>query len=231
VNCSEFKQMLDLYIDGELNESQIRSLEEHAAQCGECRKELAAAEQLREILSHVNDDISVPLPAQAAWRSAVRAEAKRSRMKKIYSVCGAIAAVCVLTAGVTSMLGQKAPVSVATSQPRVETDGVTYDAGANEEAMMKSVSTRSLDYISRTIAADDTAQAYKYLCDIIAEYDCAVERETEGDERKVFVQVSGEMAVDFINAVDSIGTISSQEAIAVDESAVSVGVCVTIVGS
>jgi len=237
VNCSDFKQMLDLYIDGELDANQQKALKDHAAQCSDCQKELAASEQLREILSHMDDDISVPLPAQAAWRNAVRTEAKRSRMKKIYSICGAVAAVCMLTIGVTAMLGNKEPVSVITAAPRVESDGVSKDTGsdamvANENISLVSVDVRSLDYISRMIEADDAAQAYDYLGDVIAEYGGMIERETDGDERKVFVQVPGENIADFISAVDSLGTVlSGDDAIAVDESAASVGVCVTIVGA
>lgn len=226
MNCSDFKQMLDLYIDGELDESQRRALEAHAAQCSSCRDELAAAEQLRKILSHMDDDISVPLPAQAAWRNAVRAEAKRSRMKKIYSICGAVAAVCVLTFGVTAMLGQDVPGAVQ----RVETDGVSENTAFDDNVSLTSAKTRSVDYIVRSIEAEDLVKASDYLSDVIAEYGGTIEHETEGDEIKVFVQIPGENAVDFISAVDSLGNVIEETVIEVDASAVSVGFCIVITG-
>ena len=232
MNCSDFKQMLDLYIDGELNEDQRKSLEAHAAHCSSCRNELTASEQLRDILSHMDDNIAVPLPAQAAWRSAVRAEAKRIRLKKVYAVCGTVAAVCMLTVGVTAMLDRKPELSLSVIEqtPRVESDGVSQHAGSGSEATAASFGIRRLDYISRIIEAEDPVQAYDYLSDVIAEYGASVERESEGDERKIFVQVPGDSAVDFINAVDSLGTVLSDDAVVVDESAVSVGFCITICG-
>lgn len=229
MNCSEFKQMLDLYIDGQLNDSQISDLRAHAAQCCECQGELKAAEQLRGILSHMDDDISVPLPAQAAWRNAIRAEAKRKRMKKIYSFCGAAAAVCVLTVGISAMLGQNNPASLAPAAVRVETDGVAQNARLEEGIALTSVVTRGMEYINRTIETEDPPKAYDYLCDVITEYGGMIEHEANGDDKKVFVQIPGDSIVDFISAVDSLGSADAEnQAIAVDESSASVGVCVTI---
>ena len=229
MNCSEFKQMMDLYIDGELNDSQIADLKTHAAQCRSCRDELIAAEQLRGILSHMNDDISVPLPAQAAWRNAVRTEARRKRMKMIYSFCGAAAAVCVLTVGTVTMFNAKDPLSVASIPTRVESDGVSTETSADQNLAIANTMARGMDYVPCTIRTEDKAEAYKYLCDVIAEYGGVVEYETNGDDRKVFVQIPGEGILDFISAVDSIGTADAgNETVAAEESAASVGVCVTI---
>lgn len=229
MNCSEFNQMLDLYIDGELSDSQREELEAHAAQCSACREKLADSEQLREILSHMDDDISVPLPAQAAWRNAVRIEAKRNRMKKVYSICGAVAAVCVLTVGMTAMLGQNFPASVAPVSPRIETDGVSVDAGIEENISLTSAKTRSIEYIDYSIEAEDPAQAYGYLGDVIAEYGGMIERESNGDVKTVFVQIPGENVKDFVNAVDSLGaSASDMSAAVIDESAEMVGICITI---
>ena len=231
MNCSDFNQMLDLYIDGELDDSQRKAFEAHAAQCKDCGEKLVAAEQLREVLSHMDDDISVPLPAQAAWRSAVRAEAKRNRMKKIYSICGAVAAVCVLTVGLTAMLGQDVPGTISTVSPRVETDGISEDAAIEQNIALTSSKARSVEYIERSIEAEDPAQAYEYLRDVIAEYGGTIERESEGDVQKVFVQIPGENAVDFISAVDSIGVSADEVPVSVDESAETIGICIAIVGA
>lgn len=230
MNCSDFKHMLDRYIDGELDQTQRSVMEAHAEKCSDCRDELEAAEQLREILSHMDDDISVPLPAQAAWRSAVRAEAKRSRMKRIYSICGTVAAVCMLTVGVTAMLKQDIPASIAPVAPRVETDGVSEASAFDESISLTSAKTKSVEYISRSIAVEDPALARDYLSDVIAEYGALLEHETDGDAKKFYVQVPGENAADFISAVDSLGAVA-EEAVEVDDSAASVGICITITGA
>jgi len=231
MDCSEFNRLLDSYIDGDLSEAQRDELGQHAAQCAKCREELAAAEQLRGILSHLNDDISVPLPAQAAWRKAVREEAHRRRMKRVYSAVGAVAAAFVLLFGVSVMLRPADSGVLTVNAPRVETDGVSEAASIETEMTLTNAKTRSLGYIERSVTADDVGQTYEYLLDVIAEYGGTVERESDGDERKVFVQIPGENALEFLSAVDGLGeTAGDEAAVMIDESAASVGICVTIAG-
>lgn len=229
MNCSEFEKLMDLFIDGELDGAQQSALKAHVAECDECRAKLQAAEQLHEILSHMDDDISVPLPAQAAWRNAVRAEARRSRMRRIYSACGAVAAVCVLTLGVTAMLHSTA-IQPGAGPAKVEADGISEDAALVDEIALRSaVLQPAVDYVERRIAVEDVEQAYGYLLDVIAEYGGTVERETSEDQvQKVYVQIPGENAEDFISAVDGIGTAADDSGAVVDLSAESIGFCVTI---
>lgn len=240
MNCSEFMQLLDAYIDGELSANEREKFEEHAAQCAACRAQLEAAEQLRDFLSHMDDEAAVPLPAQAAWRSAVRAEAKRRRMKRIYSACGAVAAVCVLTLGVSTML-RSGNLSGKMQSPlvaHVEADGLSEAAAseasiAGEEQSVLKLSARSMDagvsYVDRVVATEDAETACSYLMDIVAEYGCTVERESEdSDGRRFYVLVPGENAVDFVNAVDHIGTEADSRDFTALEAAETVGVCVII---
>jgi len=240
MNCSEFMQMLDAYLDGELNADARARLERHAAQCADCHAQLKAAEQLRDFLSHMDDDVSVPLPAQAAWRSAVRAEAKRRSMKRIYSACGAVAAACVLTLGVAGMLKSGNLPSLQQQTPivaHVEADGLSTPAAdelaMNEELSVTMLTARSMDsgvnYIDRSVLTDDPETACSYLMDIVAEYGCTVERESDdSDGRRFYVLVPGENAVDFVNAVDHIGIETDSRDFAAFDLAEIVGVCVVI---
>lgn len=228
MDCLGFDEALNLFIDNELDEEALASLEKHAEQCTECRAKLAVAKQLRDILSHVDDDIAVPLPAQAAWRSAVRLEARNRRIKRIYKVCGAVAAVCVLTLGVTGMM-RKAPElrPVADETPKtmalVQADGVSDHEIGDKAAM------RSISYLERKVVTDDPQTAYTYLTDILAEYGGVLEREAEdSDGRKVFVQIPGDSVTDFIAAVDHLGLYADEESAVPDEGAVQVGICVII---
>lgn len=79
MNCKEFLQCLDAYLDGELAQPEREAFLRHAQNCSACADALAHAEAVHAALSHLNDDLCVPLPAQAAWRAAVKREAKRRK--------------------------------------------------------------------------------------------------------------------------------------------------------
>lgn len=228
MNCSEFNQLLDAYVDGELDEKQRADLQNHAAGCEECREALSAAEQLRDILSRMDDDISVPLPAQAAWRNAVRAEARRSRMKMIYQACGAVAAVCVLTFGVTTMLTDHS-MELSPNVQRIETDGVSVEANLTDTATMRMKRDISGGYVEHIVLVEELEQACGYLNDLVAEYDGSVDQEAEMESgRKVYVQIPGENAADFMSAVNGLGTISEDMTFTMDFSAETVSICVVL---
>lgn len=233
MNCSDFNQLLDMYIDNELDDMQKQALTEHADECEACREALMAAEQLRDILSHMDDDLAVPLPAQAAWRKAVRAEARNRKMKRIYTACGAFAAVLVLMLGVTTTIKSGAPDNMVPSVARIETDGMNADAAFDGEAAALSAAEIRMDpYITRVVKAEDTQQTKEYLNDIIAEYTGSIEFEAEEDGSvKVFVQVPGEYAAEFIAAVDSLSAEAETEAADVAEVNASVGFCIVICGA
>jgi len=226
MDCLDSKEALNLYIDNALDEQTLAEMRKHAERCEACRIEMKAAEQLRDILSHADDDIAVPLPVQAAWRNAVRLEARGRRMKNIYRVCGAVAAVCVLTMGVTTMLSREddyglpeKPLMVAA----VEADGVSAQGSIEGAAM-----SRSISYFERRVVTDNPDTAYAYLNDILAEYGGVLERETsDTDGRKVFVQVPGDGAADFIAAVDHLGLYADEGELP-DLAAEQVGICVVI---
>lgn len=230
MTCSEFDRLIDLYIDGELDGAQKSAVEAHAAACEECAGKLKAAEELKDILSHMDDDISVPLQAQAAWRRAVRDEAKRKNMKTFYKAFGAVAAVCVLTFGVTAMMHQNPaePKSVEW----VAADGVTEISSFDGDAAARSGAlTQNTEYVERKLTADDVDQALAYLKDVAAEYGAEIEKEAESTQGvNVFLQVPAESAEDFISAVDAIAAEPDDSAYVIDAAAAAVGVCVMIVG-
>lgn len=226
MNCSEFSNLLDPYVDGELDEAQCAALKSHADACDECRAALTAAEQLRGILSHIDDGLGVPLPAQAAWRNAIRAEARRKRMKRVYSICGAVAAVCVLTLGVTAMLRPGIRDSFGGANVVVETDGLSQDAVLEGEKALRSMS--GMDQttrVERAVCVQNAEEAHDYLMDIVAEYGGTVTQDS-GDE--VYVQVPGENVVDFLSAVDGLGIEPNADEEMLETVAERVEICVTI---
>ena len=103
VNCREFQSLLDGYIDGELRGDVRQAVLSHARQCPACQRELEDAQALRDALSHLNDDVFVPVSTQAKWRSAIRREAARKKRTVFYRAVSAVAATFVLLAGVTTV--------------------------------------------------------------------------------------------------------------------------------
>ena len=96
MKCSEFETRIDALIDGELSEKSRAEMEAHAESCEDCAEKLRAAKMLQDVLSHMDDLVAVPLQAQAGWRRAVAAEAKRKRFSRIYRIAGAVAAALVV---------------------------------------------------------------------------------------------------------------------------------------
>ena len=125
MKCEDFSRLIDAYIDGELDEKTAQELLSHAQECEKCAEELRLAEMLRDTLSGMDDDIVPPLPAQAAWRRAIKAESRRRKMQRVYKICGSIAAAVVLMVGVFAGLDAFGPDNAADT---LDTAG-TADAG------------------------------------------------------------------------------------------------------
>ena len=135
MNCEDFKRLIDAYIDGELDDVQAAEMIAHAHECEKCDRELKLAEMLRSTLRGMDDDIVPPLAAQAAWRNAIKAEARKGRMKKIYKYCGTVAAALVVLVGCVALLdpfgakNDSADIPVAANET-----GFTFVAADGNEA-------------------------------------------------------------------------------------------------
>jgi len=104
MNCEAFSENIDAYIDGGLESAARLEMERHAENCGPCMKLLEEAKALKEMLAEMSE-VDVPLPAQAAWRRAVREEARTKRKPSAWtkSIASAAAALVVLVAGTIGM--------------------------------------------------------------------------------------------------------------------------------
>lgn len=145
MDCTEFSTRLDAYIDGELSNAQREALLAHAQSCSACREELRRAQVIARALGEANTDLRVPLEAQAAWRSAVRREAKRRKGRVLSRTISAVAAAFVLLAGTTAVFratgvldfgGEASLVSgvhIVPSAPRVQYYETQSRASQDEE--------------------------------------------------------------------------------------------------
>lgn len=198
MDCEKLRTLLDAYIDGELPEEEARALIDHAKACESCGRELEAAEQLHNALAHMDEDISVPLEAQAAWRSAVRAEARRRGGRKWLRVAYAAAAALVLVLGGSLML-KGAPAAVQPETALLET--------ANESVIARDGGVTAAEPESaysawKKIAVDETEAAVGTLQALAAEYSGTFSLE-EGDVCRI--ELPGEYLEDFLSAASRIG--------------------------
>lgn len=102
--CQRFRELLDGYMDDTLSQEDKQFVKAHTQACETCRQELSLLTEIKAAIGGLDDDIVVPLPAQAAWRSAVRKEIRLKKNKKIIRfIASAAAAVVVLFATTFAM--------------------------------------------------------------------------------------------------------------------------------
>lgn len=129
IDCGEFADRLDDYVDDALAAADAAALERHAAGCTACRQRVERETRLRELLQDYGESV-VPLP-DAAWfeRALAQAAADGARQQKnrwlMTAVGGAIAAGVALLVVAGMLLRTPAPLPSAAGdddQPEVTMD-------------------------------------------------------------------------------------------------------------
>jgi len=127
MNCNEIKDMLSLYIDGELDEKEKKAVEEHVEVCESCRSEL---EQYQKIINMLQSLIEVEPPKGYCKRlheKLLKAkQQKKISAKSRWIKYGSIAATFVL---VVSAIYVSSNLRMGNS-PKNE-NSVAYDRGMN----------------------------------------------------------------------------------------------------
>ncbi|HKK26589.1 MAG TPA: zf-HC2 domain-containing protein [Gemmatimonadota bacterium] len=78
-SCTQIRQRLDSYVDGELVEAEARAVEEHLAACGLCAERLAFERALLDGLKQRIREAYVPPGLRSRIRDALeRGRAERS---------------------------------------------------------------------------------------------------------------------------------------------------------
>ena len=125
MDCQKYREHLDEWIDGELDEDTALAMEAHMQSCPDCAEETLRAREAIEFVRSLEADIPVPLETQAAWRKAVRAEAKQ-RKKRGFSAAlravSSVAAAFVLLAGCTGLFRSSGMLYPPVAAP--ETTGI-----------------------------------------------------------------------------------------------------------
>lgn len=135
MNCEQVSACLDLLMDGELNDDMRRELDAHGQNCPACAKAIQDTLQLKALLSEMEPEVAVPLPAQAAWRGAVREAAQRDRRRKLVRWIGSAAAAVVVLVGVTLAFNGGAGPRKDAAATRLSNEVAVVQEAAGEEAV------------------------------------------------------------------------------------------------
>lgn len=209
MDCEKLKALLDAYMDGELSADDALALEAHAKSCASCARELEAANLLKDLLNDMRDEeVAVPLQAQAAWRSAIRAEAKRRKMRMWTRIAGVAAAAIVLVFGSTLLLNPEKDTAL-TQEPSLysmpmENGGLIARDGDKNESIEATNSAQDVDYsVWKKIASNDMESSISTLENLAEEYSGSCTRTTKD---LCCVQLPYANMDDFLNAIKGIGT-------------------------
>ncbi|MCR4887503.1 MAG: zf-HC2 domain-containing protein [Clostridiales bacterium] len=134
MNCKEFSDLLDAFLDGELTKEQAEQMRRHAAECAECASLLA----LRRDLRAMEDEVEVPDEFSASWREAVRAEAADSKHSPArafrQSWIAAAAALVMIFGGALAMSRGRLPTVYRTAGSAKAPAAVAQTAATTDEA-------------------------------------------------------------------------------------------------
>ena len=167
MKCAEAQAMLDRLMDGELSEEERQALSAHGQGCPECAAAIRATMQLEALFEEMEPEVEVPLPAQAKWRQAVRAEAKRRSARTLYRRIGAAAAAVAVLVGAGWALNRDAASPAAVPHNAVVVEGEAVLTGAASEAAEVEV------------AYEAPVEDYAYAGAVVVEADGAMVFENE----------------------------------------------------
>ena len=108
MNCGEFRERIDDYMDGLLDEALHARMDAHAGECTQCASLLKQAMEIKAALADLDDEAPVPAEVSAAWRRAVKLEAERRRRARVWRgwrAFAAAAAALAIWVGATALLG------------------------------------------------------------------------------------------------------------------------------
>lgn len=159
MNCAEFEESVNLYLDSQLSEVECRALEEHMAACPECRALYEALVKAVEAVRTL-DDCPLPVNFEEELHMKLESEPKKvSRKGKTWAWIGGIAAGLVVTVVGAAALGSLTG-GMAKSGARYDelsADGAYYAAETTAAAML---GMNSYDYKSADLAVAEEEFEY-----------------------------------------------------------------------
>ena len=106
MNCKDFSNLLDAYVDGSVSESEADQMRDHAAACPDCAAMLTLLQDARRM----DEAIEVPETFSSSWRQRIREEENMEEKKiKSWKTWLAAAAVLVFILGGTALTRENMP--------------------------------------------------------------------------------------------------------------------------
>ena len=219
MNCEEMRAKLDAYIDGELSQDALRAFEEHAAACVDCKRELELAKLVRDALGEMPEEAAVPLSAQASWRRAVRAEAKRRKNRRWMRAAYGIAAALVLMIGATAMLRNAPAQDQLQMERRIAAEPTDAVVARDGDLETVALAVEEGDYAAwKKYQTEDISAACASTEALIQEYSGGYtlhmyeEEGRTGANYAIYrIELPREYLADFLNAVSHIGAEQDSE--------------------
>lgn len=112
MDCKEFSNLLDAYMEGALPDADARRMAAHAAECASCASLLA----LRRDLRRMEEEIEVPDAFSSSWRRTIREEKtmeSQERSKFNWKAWVSVAAALIFVVGGTLISRESLPARTA----------------------------------------------------------------------------------------------------------------------
>jgi hypothetical protein len=160
MKCNEVNGLLDLLMDGELNDEQRQAMEAHGRQCPECAAAIHSTLQMKALFEQLEPEVDVPLEAQARWRGAVRQAAKPQKPGQLRRWIASVAAAAVVLVGVgAALVHREAPKQNATAYEDSAVAPMALEERAAEPALASGVASNGMavDAPGAVVEADGMA--------------------------------------------------------------------------
>lgn len=207
MNCDKVKYLLDLYIDGEITRADAYEVMQHAQVCKACAQDVQAAKLMRKAIRNMDDNIDVPLKARAAWRNAVREEARKRKTRSVLRIVYGVAAALVLVVGATAIIGRNEPALDTGSAPATGTEPAAVTRYVQRDGMMQR---EALEWQSEEtnsawnrITTEQPDRAGATLEALVEEYSGSWELMEGGVYR---IELPAESLEEFMSAASRLGT-------------------------
>ncbi len=164
--CRWFDSSLNAYLDGELDREARDKMNEHARGCPECGQKMETMTRLLTMCAELDEGLSVPLEAQAAWRKAIRSEGEgRRKMRRVSAwtrsagwIAAALTLLVVSTAVLNPISGMP-PVEYSTRTAGAPVESYSVGFAPEYEALEESAAAPDSLAIAKDGPLDDGADA------------------------------------------------------------------------
>lgn len=149
MDCKEFNKMVWPYLDGELQEDQSALLEDHAAHCAVCTRELAVQKNISRALAEMGqEEIEAPAELCGAVMSQLRTERRGILVKLPAAWRKTVAAAAALLLLASGSLGVNAGLKLIGSGPVIAKNPVhttEVDSGGKSDGSVTTPDTTTPD--------------------------------------------------------------------------------------